>query len=145
MLRKLKWQIPGELLAARRLRNTGLRPLIGIASSNSARAFCVDRSLCDGWSFVQRSPQCNCEASIIRMPWPIKGCCVTEKNKATSVAFVNPVDVSYFLGQVCSFSWTAQNIYLPPCEVCVVRFLCRRITLDVTKTKNGGKYRFAQR
>jgi len=39
-----------------------------------------------GWSLVWRSPtecgvfDCNHEASIVRRPWPIKGCC-TMKNK----------------------------------------------------------------
>jgi hypothetical protein len=40
-----------------------------------------------GWSFVQRSPtecgvfECDSEASIMRRPWPTRGCCAIGKKK----------------------------------------------------------------
>ena len=48
--------------------------------------FCVTRQRCaSGWSLVQRSPtervvsECDREASIMRRPWPTRGCCATEE------------------------------------------------------------------
>ena len=73
--------------------------LSGIAGSNTAGAWisvccvcCVlsGRGLCYGRSLVQKSPtewgvsECWREVSIMRMPWPNRGCCAVEKKIGSS-------------------------------------------------------------
>jgi hypothetical protein len=45
-----------------------------------------------GWSLIQRSPtdcgvsECDREASTVRRPWPIGGCCAIGKKKVSHLA-----------------------------------------------------------
>ena len=71
------------------------RSLVGIAGSNSAggqgclslvNAVCCQVNFSAlGWSLVQRCPtecgvaECDREASIMRRPWPTRGCCAMGK------------------------------------------------------------------
>ena len=73
------------------------RWLLGFAGSNSYGDMSVPllRLLCfrqkdfsaTGRSLFQRNPnecvvsECDCEASIMRRPWPTRGCCAMGKNK----------------------------------------------------------------
>jgi hypothetical protein len=71
------------------------RSLTGIVGSNpagSCMSVCLLWVLCFvsalGWSLIQRSPtaygvsECDNDASIMRRPWPTRGCCAMEKKKA---------------------------------------------------------------
>jgi hypothetical protein len=48
---------------------------------------CCQIDSASDWPLVQKSPtkcgvsECDCEASIMRRPWPTRGCCVIEKKK----------------------------------------------------------------
>ena len=59
-------------------RGHGCRPLVSVV-------FCQIEVCALGWSLVQRGPSecavfgCDCEASILRRPWPTGGCCVVVK------------------------------------------------------------------
>jgi hypothetical protein len=55
---------------------------------------CQEEVSATGWSLVQRSPtecgvsECDREASIIRRPWPTRGCCAIGKKCCTLTCFV---------------------------------------------------------
>jgi hypothetical protein len=74
------------------------RSLAGIAGSNPSGHVDVSMSFVSvgccqvevsawGWSLVRRSPtdcgvsECDREASIMRRPWPTRGCCATERSQ----------------------------------------------------------------
>jgi hypothetical protein len=62
-----------------------------------------------GWSLVQRSPtecgvsECDCEASIMRRPWPMGGCCAMKKKciqHILCVCYLNEARTVVLLGDV---------------------------------------------
>ena len=72
--------------------------------------------LCAGWSLVQRSPtechmpECDHEASIMRRPWPTRGCCAMRDGGGTS-----------FLHKTFTRKYTWHNF--PYCCICNVQML----------------------
>jgi hypothetical protein len=73
-----RWWVCGRLLAE----IAGSNPTGGHGRLSIVTVVCCQVEVsASGWSLVQRSPtecgvsECDIEASIMRRPWPTRGCC----------------------------------------------------------------------
>jgi hypothetical protein len=64
--------------------------------------YCQVEVSASDWSPVQRSPtecgvsECDREASIMRRPWPTRGCCTIKKKNQSMQSCMLPYSATYF-------------------------------------------------
>jgi hypothetical protein len=94
----------------------GIPPRHGCLSVASVVCCHVEVSALD-LSLIQRSPtkcgvsECDCEASIMRRPWPTRGCCAMEKRKVHLQQTNGEHEIADSIHKLNTFTTNLSTIY----------------------------------